>query len=62
LDNSGVYSHVISVDEEYGECTFPSGVGCRDEILMTEQCDFMPNLDDIDTEEERLAGCEENVQ
>ena len=62
LDNSGTYSHVISADEEYGECTFPSGVGCRDEILMTEECDFEPNLDDIDTEEERLAGCEENVQ
>lgn len=61
LDNSWTYSHVISQDEEYGECSFPSGVACRDDILINGQCDFEPNLDDIDTEEERLAGCEENV-
>lgn len=62
LDNLWTYSHVISQDEEYWECQFPSGVTCRDDILTTEQCNFEPNLDDIDTEEERLAGCEKNAQ
>ena len=62
LDNWWTYSHVISQDEEYWECFFPSWIGCRDDILWTEECQFEPNLDSIDTEEKRLAGCEENVQ
>ena len=62
LENWWTYSQVTAPDEEYGECMFPSGIGCRDDILMTSECNFHPNLEDIDTEEERLAGCEENVQ
>ena len=56
LENWWTYSQVTAPDEKYGECIFPSGIGCRDNILMTSECDFHPNLEDIDTEEERLAG------
>jgi len=40
LDNWWTYSNVISQTEKYWECKFPSGVTCRDEILMTEKCNF----------------------
>jgi hypothetical protein len=30
--------------------------------LETDECNYEPNLESIDTEEKRLAGCEENVQ
>jgi hypothetical protein len=30
--------------------------------LGTDECNFEPNLDSIDTEDKRLAGCTENVQ
>ena len=62
LDNGWTHSYVISPDEEYWECFFPSWIGCRDDLVLEWWCDFQPNTDDIDTEEERLAGCEENVQ
>ena len=41
---------------------FPSGVGCEDDMVLNGECDYTPNTENIDTEEERLAGCEENVQ
>jgi hypothetical protein len=37
-------------------------VTCEDTILGTDECNYEPNLESIDTEEKRLAGCEENVQ
>ncbi len=61
LDNWGEYSRVYNQEETYGECMFPSGVGCRDDMVF-DYCDFEPDLDNIDTEEKRLSGCEENVQ
>ena len=61
LDNWGTYSVVTSADEEYWECSFPSWIGCRDDILFTD-CDFVADTSNIDTEEKRLAGCEENVK
>ena len=61
LGNWWTYSVVTSSDEEYGECLFPSWVGCRDEILFTEECNFTPDISSIDTEKKRLAGCEDNV-
>jgi hypothetical protein len=30
--------------------------------LGTDECNYEPNLESIDTEEKRLAGCEENAQ
>ena len=50
LGNWWTYSIVTSPDEEYGECSFPSWVGCRDEILFTEECNFTPDVSSIDTE------------
>ena len=61
LSNTWTYSLVTSVDEEYGECSFPSGVGCRDELILSWECDFMPDLSNIDTEEKRFAGCEKSA-
>ena len=60
LDNWWTYSVTTSQDEEYWECSFPSWISCRDDILLTE-CDFIPDTSSIDTEEKRLAGCEENA-
>lgn len=58
----GTHSLIHSPTAVYWECSFPSGVTCEDTILWTDECDFEPNLENIDTEEKRLAGCEENVQ
>ena len=62
IDNWWTHSLIHSQTAVYGECSFPSGVICEDTILWTDECNFSPNLDNIDTEEKRLAGCEENVQ
>lgn len=62
LDNWWTHSLIHSQTAVYGECSFPSWVICDDDILWTDECYFLPNLDGIDTEEERMAWCEENVQ
>lgn len=61
LANSWTHSIIHTQTAVYGECAFPSGVTCDDDLLIAWQCDFEPNLESIDTEEKRLAGCEENV-
>ena len=61
-ENWGTHSLIHSPTAVYGECAFPSGVTCEDTILWTDECNFEPNLESIDTKEKRLAGCEENVQ
>ena len=58
----GTHSLIHSPTAVYGECAFPSGVTCEDTTLETDECNYEPNLESIDTEEKRLAGCEENVQ
>ena len=58
----GTHSLIHSPTAVYGECAFPSGVTCEDTILGTDECNFEPNLESIDTEEKRLAGCTENAQ
>lgn len=58
----GTHSLIHSPTAVYGECAFPSGVTCEDTILWTDECNFEPNLESIDTEEERLAWCTENVE
>ena len=60
-ENWGTHSLIHSPTAVYGECAFPSGVTCEDTILWTDECNFEPSLEDIDTEEKRLAWCEENV-
>ena len=61
-EHGGTHSLIHSPTAVYGECAFPSGVTCEDTILWTDECSFEPNLEDIDTEEERLAWCTENVK
>ena len=58
----GTHSLIHSPTAVYGECAFPSGVTCGDTMLGTDECNFKPNLESIDTEEKRLAGCIENAQ
>ena len=58
----GTHSLIHSPTAVYGECAFPSGVTCEDTTLGTDECNYEPNLDSIDTEEKRLAGCEANAQ
>ena len=58
----GTHSLIHSPTAVYGECAFPSGVTCEDTILGTDECNYEANTESIDTEEKRLAGCEENVQ
>ncbi len=62
LEHWGTHSLVHSQTAVYGECMFPSGIGCEDDMVLNGECNYEPNLESIDTEEERLAGCEENVQ
>ena len=45
----------------YWKCTFPNGVVCEDNLIWTDLCNLEPNLEDIDTEEERMDGCEQSV-
>ena len=58
----GTHSLIHSPTAVYGECAFPSGVSCEDTILGTDECNYEANTESIDSEEKRLAGCEENVQ
>ena len=58
----GTHSLIHSPTAVYGECAFPSGVTCEDTILGTDECNYEANTESIDSEEKRLAGCEENVQ
>lgn len=62
LDKWWTHSLIHSQTAVYGECSFPSWVTCEDQALASWECDFRPNLEEIDTEEERLAGCKQNVQ
>ena len=62
LEHWGTHSLVHSQTAVYGECMFPSGVGCEDDMILNGECDYTPNTENIDTEEERLAGCDESVQ
>ena len=58
----GTHSLIHSPTAVYGECAFPSWVTCEDTALESGECNYEPNLESIDTEEKRLAGCEQNVQ
>ena len=62
VDNWGTHSIIHTQTAVYGECAFPSWIACEDDLLLSWECDFHPNLDSIDTEEKRFAGCEESVQ
>ena len=61
LENGWTHSLIHSQTAAYGECSFPSWVTCEDTILGTDECNFEPNLESIDTEQKRLSGCVESV-
>ena len=61
LNKWWTYSIVFSADEEYWECAFPSGVGCRDDIMLDWMCQYEPDTSSIDSEEKRLDGCNQNA-
>ena len=62
LNNWWTHSLIHSQTATYGECSFPSWVTCEDNLLRDGECDFEPNTENIDTEEKRLAGCEESAK
>lgn len=62
LDNGWTYSLIHSQTDVYWECAFPSWITCGDDILWTDECNFEPNLENIDTQEKRIAGCEQNAK
>lgn len=62
LEKWWTYSEVTSPEEAYWECMFPSGIGCRDIYILNGECQYEANTEDIDTEEERQAYCEENIR
>ena len=59
LDLGWTHSLIHSQTAAYGECSFPSGVICEDQSL--DECDYSPNLENIETPEKRLASCQESV-
>ena len=61
IENGWTHSLIHSQTAAYGECSFPSWVICEDTILGTDECNFEPNLESIDTEQKRLSGCVESV-
>lgn len=61
LDNWWTYSQVTAPDEKYGECIFPSGIGCRDDMILNWECNWKADISDIDTAQERQIWCENSV-
>lgn len=62
FDHGWTYSVIYYSETEIDwECSFPSWIGCNDDLLLDWTCDFEPNLSSIDTEEKRLLGCNDNV-
>lgn len=55
------HSLIHSQTAAYGECSFPSGVTCDDQLLLEWQCDYEADTSNIDTPQKRLAGCQENI-
>ena len=61
LNNGWTHSLIDSSEETYGECLFPSWIWCRDDIILAWECNFKPDISNIDNEEKRLTGCDDNV-
>lgn len=61
LDKWWTHSLIHSQTAVYWECSFPSGVTCDDDLLRSGECFYEPDVSNIDTEEKRLAGCDENI-
>ena len=55
------YLWATSPVEEHWECMFPSWVWCRDDMILNWECNWEPDISDIDTAEERQIWCENNV-
>ncbi len=61
IENKWTYSWITAPDREYWECMFPSWIGCEDDLVLAWECNWQPDIDDIDTEEERFESCKERV-
>ena len=61
IDKWGTHSLIHSQTAVYGECSFPSWVICDDDMLRSGDCQPEADTISIDTEEKRLAWCEESV-
>ena len=61
LENKWTYLWATSPVEEHWECMFPSWVGCQDDMILDWECNWEPDLSEIDTAEERQIWCENNV-
>lgn len=59
LDKWWTHSLIHSQTAVYGECSFPSGVTCDDDLLRSGDCNYEVNTSNIDTEMKRIKGCEE---
>lgn len=61
IDKWWTHSLIHSQTAVYGECSFPSGVICDDDLLRSWECQYEVDLSKIDTEEKRIEGCEETA-
>jgi len=59
VDKWWTHSLIHSQTAVYGECSFPSGVVCDDDLLRSGECQYEADTSNIDTEEKRIEGCEE---
>ena len=62
LDHWWTYSVIHYSETEIDwECSFPTWIACDDDLMLNWACNYEPDVTNIDTEEERLASCNENV-
>ena len=65
IDNWWTHSLIHSQTAVYWECTLPNWVVCDDQEFLAWECqndeNQGPDTSNIDTEENRLTACEENV-
>ena len=61
ISKGGTHSLIHSQTAVYWECAFPSWVTCEDRALTEWECNYEADTSNIDTEEKRLAGCQENI-
>lgn len=61
LDKWWTHSLIHSQTAVYGECSFPSGVICDDDLLRSGECQYEVDTSNIDTEEKRIEGCEQTA-
>jgi hypothetical protein len=62
FDKQWTYSWIQESDgSARWECRFPSGRSCWDDEIVKGTCDWDVDISNIDSEEKRLSGCNENA-